>query len=138
MSASLHDADLVAWAQHSAELLRQGAELDQEERDQIAGELDDMAKSTRRELRTRVVSLMIHMLKIRHQPERRTRSWDLTVLNQRRELGAVLTESPSLNRVLKEELYSLYLEAKRAAEVETGMNTFPSDNPFTIDQILHG
>lgn len=81
MSVSLHDRDLVAWAQQSASLLRAGGELDTQAREQIAEELDDMAKTTRREMRTRAVSLLMHLLKIQFQPERHTRSWDLTVVN---------------------------------------------------------
>ena len=138
MSTSLHDTDLVAWAQQSATLLRVGAELDTEYRDQIADELEDMAKATRREMRTRTISLMMHMLKIEFQPELRTRSWDLTVMNQRRELEAVLDESPSLHRVLSDEFFKLYGHARRAAEVEIGLEHFPELNPFTLDQILHG
>ena len=138
MSTSLHDTDRVAWAQQSATLLREGAELDPEYRDQIAEELDDMAKATRREMRTRAVSLMMHMLKIKFQPKLRTRSWDLTVMNQRDELQEVLEESPSLKPVLEEEFSKLYQRARRAAKVETGLDSFPAENPFTLDQILHG
>jgi len=81
MGKALHDSDLVRLTVRSAELLRAGEALNQEEREQTADELDCMAASTRRELRSCTVSLLMHLLEIEFQPERRSRGWDLTVAN---------------------------------------------------------
>lgn len=138
MSSTLHASDLAAWAKDSAALLRQGAELDEEQRDQIAGELELMGQNAHRERNSRTVTLIIHLLKISYQQGKRSRSWDLTVGLQRVELEGLLEESPSLNHGYTEDLPKLYRTAKRLAEIETGLDIFPEQNPFTLDQILNG
>ncbi len=135
---SLHDQDLVMWAMQTAELLRQGAILSQDERETIADEIYDMGLSDRRQLESRTDSLIMHLLKIKYQPEKRTRSWDLTIANQRRGLRRLLRDSPSLNSVLEQELPELYSDAREDAEIETGLDVFPEQNPFTLEQILRG
>jgi len=135
---SLYHQDFVMWAAQTAQLLREGAVLSQDERELVAEEIYDMASRDRRELESRVVSLLMHLLKIQYQSEKRSRSWDLTVSNQRREIKGVLRDSPSLNRVLEQELPGLYLDAREDAGIETGLDLFPEQNPFTLEQILRG
>jgi len=134
---SLHEQDLVLWATHTAELLRGGGELSENEREEVAEEIFGMASSARRELKSRFVNLLMHLLKIKYQPEKRTRSWDMTVANQRGELELVLEESPSLQNVLENELPQLYARARKNAQIETGLDIFPEQNPFTLEQILN-
>jgi len=135
---SLHDQDLVMWATQTAELLRQGAIFSQDERETIADEIYDMGLSDRRQLESRTDSLIMHLLKVKYHPQKRTRSWDLTIANQRRGLRRLLRDSPSLNRILEQELPELYLDAREDAEIETGLDVFPEQNPFTLEQILRG
>ena len=68
MPANLYETDLAAWAMNSAALVRSGAELDEEHREQIAEELEWMAKNDRRERNSRTTTLMTHLLKIKYQP----------------------------------------------------------------------
>ena len=133
---ALHNSDLVLWAVRSAELLRDGRALETDEREQIAEELDGIASSTRRELRSCTVSLLVHLLKVEFQRERHSRSWGVTVANQRRELHSMLEESPSLLAVLEQELGGLYESARFEAQVETGLDVFLAANPFTVEQML--
>ena len=58
----------------------------------LAGYLRDMAIRDRREVESRFVTLMIHLLKWEHQPERRSTSWTDTILHQRHELQDLLEE----------------------------------------------
>ena len=135
---SLHDSDLVAWATSSAAKLRQGEDLDESEREQIAEELLDMAANNRREIMTRTVSLLMHSLKCEFQPDKKIRSWITTIDDQRDEIYELLKQSPSLLKHLEQELPNLYSRARRKAMNETGLDTFPEENPFTINQILNG
>jgi len=128
---SLHDSDLVAWATSSAAKLRQGEELNREE-------LWLMAGSTRRELKSRTITLLIHLLKREFQPEKRTRSGLLTISQQRHQIREVLDESPSLRSLFERELPNLYAQAREDAQTETGLDTFPEEKPFTLNQILNG
>ena len=52
--------------------------------------LADMARRDRREVFSRLVVLLSHLLKWEHQPEKRSGSWRGTILEQRRELRQLL------------------------------------------------
>ena len=81
----LYDQDFFEWKVRNAELLRAGRfeEIDVEH---IAGEIEDMGKGEQRELESRLVVLLAHLLKWRAQPERRRSSWRPTTNTQRREI----------------------------------------------------
>jgi hypothetical protein len=138
MAASqLYDRDFFEWTQCNAALLRAG-QLDQADIQHIAEELEDMGKSERRRLESRLEVLLQHLLKWQIQPNRRSTSWQTTILLQRRELVKLLNESPSLRRVLSENLPEAYEGGRLRAVRETGLrrSTFPEECPFTLAQIL--
>src|SRR5687767_7399725 len=83
--APAHEADETAWLEKTARLVRQGkyAVLD---REALAQYLLDMAISDRREVFSRLVTLMLHLLKWEYQPEKRSNSWEDTIARERQEL----------------------------------------------------
>ena len=64
-----------------AELLREGrlAEIDAAA---IAEEIDDVGEEEYHRLESALRVLMLHLLKWDHQPERRSRSWTLSIREQ--------------------------------------------------------
>jgi len=132
-----YDQDYHAWLLENARLLREGRlyEIDVEH---IAEELQDMGNSERRAVESFLRLLMLHLLKWRHQPERRTPSWIHTIGNARYEVERRLADSPSLRPRLPEFAAQDYPNARRSAARETGVPvaTFPQDCPFTIEQLL--
>jgi hypothetical protein len=136
-NAVTYDEDFYAWSMEQVELLRSG-ELSEIDAANIAEELESMGKNNRRELGSRMALLLMHLLKWRYQPNRRSPSWATTVRDQRDEIEAILVDSPSLRPVVRDTLSALYTRAKRKAIGETGLPeaTFPADCPFTPDQIL--
>src|ERR1044072_3932267 len=88
-----YDTDFHAWAFEQAPRLRVGEPVDVEN---IAEELETLGRGEERELTNRLAVLMQHLLKREFQPERRTRSWDATIVEQRRRVERLLKESPSL------------------------------------------
>ncbi|MDX2237299.1 MAG: DUF29 domain-containing protein [Hyphomonadaceae bacterium] len=132
---TLYDADFYSWAKRQAELLRRrsGNEIDW---DQIAGEMDNLAGSEERELVARLRVLLSHLLKWAFQPERRTRSWRLTIANQRDELTILMRRNPGLKAKEAEAFSDAYRLARRDASLETDLDVdvFPAEPPFTIDQ----
>jgi plasmid stabilization system protein ParE len=133
----LYEQDFFEWTARDAELLRAGrfAEADLEH---IAEEIEDMGKSERRELRTRLRVLLSHLLKWKFQPSRRGRSWRATIRVQRDELTHLLQQMPSLRRYLRGQLPDVYPVAVEGAIAETDLmdETFPPACPFSLDQIL--
>jgi hypothetical protein len=132
-----YDEDFYAWSLHNAELLRQ-RQLNAIDIDHIAEELDALAKNQRRELRSRLTVLLMHLLKWRYQPELQSRSWRVTIDTQRDELDDLLNDSPSLKAELDDFIHTSYPRALRKASFETGIDTanFPRDCPWSGAQIL--
>ncbi|WP_242464352.1 DUF29 domain-containing protein [Thiococcus pfennigii] len=132
-----YDTDYVRWLEDQARHLRAG-DLDRLDRERLSEELDGMSRSERRQLRNRLIILVLHLLKMQCHPERRSRSWDVTVITQRIDIKLLLRESPSLRPTLAPALDEIYDTARRDAAQETRLelNRFPATCPFTIDQVL--
>jgi len=135
--SALYEADEVAWIEEQVRLLRAGR-LEELDIPNLVEELEEMARSQRREISSRLVVLIAHLLKMRAQPRRITRSWRVTVLEQRDAIAALLNDSPSLRREIPERIEKAYPPAVKRASTETGLATadFPKTLPFTVEQIL--
>lgn len=132
-----YDTDYLRWLEDQVHYLRAG-ELDRLDREHLSEELEGMSRSERRQLRNRLIILVMHLLKLQCQPERRSRSWDVTVITQRIDIHLLLKESPSLRPTLAATLAEIYETARCGAAKETGLalSLFPSVCPFTLDQVL--
>src|SRR5262245_43309519 len=87
--ADLYTTDETAWLEATARLVAEGrfAEVDTAN---LIEYLTDMAKRDRREVKSRLIIFLVHLLKYTHQPDRRSTSWVLTLLEQQRELVDML------------------------------------------------
>ena len=134
--AALYEADETAWLEQTAALVR-ARRFDHLDPDTLAEYLTDMAKRDRREVFSRLVVLLSHLLKWDYQPGRRGSSWRTTIFDQRLELGQIV-ESGTLRAHAETELARAYAAArKRAAdETELPLSTFPADCPWDLDAAL--
>lgn len=136
-TTQLYEQDFYAWTLKNAELLRQGrlGEIDLEH---LAEELESMGRSEKRELINRLAVLLAHLLKWRIQANRRGRSWQLTLKEQRRQITRVLRDNPSLKPLLAEIVAEAYEDAVLRVAQETGLeeSAFPAGCPFTLEQTL--
>ena len=136
-NAAAYDEDFFAWTQEQARLLRAGefAQLDIEN---VAEELESMGRSDRREIESRLEVLLMHLLKWQVQVRHRSPGWIGTIREQRRRIGKLLRDSPSLRTAVPQLIPEAYTEALDKAAQETGLveTTFPSKCPFTPEQIL--
>ncbi|ETS32201.1 hypothetical protein BB987_11815 [Photorhabdus temperata] len=132
-----YDSDFYGWTQEQASLLRSG-HLEQLDTENLLEEIEAMGRSERRELRSRLEILLAHLLKWKYQANRRGRSWELTIEEQRDKATECLKESPSLRNKLDEHLEKAYIAARRLAEKETmiNQNVFPVTCLWTFEQIL--
>jgi hypothetical protein len=80
----------------------------------------------------------MHLLKWSYQPEQRSGSWDSTIRTQRADIRQLLDDSPNLRREVPGIVAERYETARRNAAAETGLPlaTFPTDCPFSADDIL--
>src|SRR5207237_10323477 len=115
-TATLYEVDETAWLEATADLIRQGR-FGEIERETLAEYLTDMAKRDRREVFSRLVVLLSHLLKWEYQPDRRSGSWRGTILEQQRELRQLL-ESGSLRNHATTVLADAYADARKQAAAE--------------------
>lgn len=136
-NSTAYDEDFFAWTAEQARLLRAG-ELPRIDSANIAEEIEDMGRSIRHELRSRLTVLTMHLLKWRYQPNHRSPSWSRTIAEQRDEIADLLLESPSLRAIVSDETNKIYRRAARKAAGDTGLpeTAFPAECPFTATQIL--
>jgi hypothetical protein len=132
----LYDQDETAWLEAMSALAANGrhAEMDFKH---LSEYLADMAKRDKREVFTRLVVLLCHLLKCAHQPERRSGSWRGTIREQRRELRQLLT-SGTLRNHAEAVLADAYAEARRQAadETELSVDVFPVEDVRGLDELL--
>ncbi|MEH2259413.1 DUF29 domain-containing protein [Nostoc sp.] len=136
---TLYKQDFYAWVEQTAELLRSHhwEALDLEH---LIEEVVDLGKSQQRALQSALRLVLSHLLKWKYQPERRSRSWQVTITRERLNIDELLQESPSLQRFLNdaEWINTIYQRARREAMVETSLSedNFAIACPFTGDEIL--
>lgn len=133
----LYERDFYAWANEQAALLRAGR-LDELDVENIAEEVEAMARSEKRELINRLVVLLHHLLKWQFQPRRRSRSWRLTIKEQRVRLARHLDENPSLKLQLDDAIAQAYELAVIKVEQETRLtaDALPEHCPWSFEEIV--
>jgi Domain of unknown function DUF29 len=131
------EADLYSWARRQAELLRAGR-LSEIDAAAIAEEIDDVGEEQYDKLESALRVLMLHLLKWDHQPDIRSRSWTLTIREQRRRVLRQLRKNPGLRSRLDEALGDAYEDARDEASAETGLPTsvFPVQRAFDCPEIM--
>lgn len=132
------DEDLAAWAFHQGMLLRAG-QWHRLDAVLIAEELEDMGHEQYDKLESALRLILMHMLKWDHQPERRSRSWRVTIGNQRDQVAKLLARNPSLKARREEATAIAYRAARREAYAETGLDldNFPVECPYSWDNIVN-
>jgi hypothetical protein len=134
---TLYEKDYYCWAMSTAAALRERRTQDLD-LDAIAEELEDLGRSEKRSLRSAIVQLFMHLLKLRYQPDKHTASWDASVKNQRDELQELIEDNPSLRPLLTdgEFIARAYRRAVNEAVKETGLreSTFPDECPFGYEE----
>lgn len=130
-----YTTDFYAWTQQQAKLLR-NKEISHIDWQNIAEEIEDMGRSEKRQLESRLEVLIMHLLKWQFQPNLRSRSWQLTIKEQRLRIEKLLTENPSLKSRLDDVKEKIYPLAVISAEKETGLDVFPETCPYELLEIL--
>ncbi|HAT1683239.1 TPA: DUF29 domain-containing protein [Klebsiella oxytoca] len=134
-----YDTDVVVWANEQAALLRAG-KFSQLDIENIAGEIEDVGRSEKRELASRMAVLLAHLLKWQLQPTHRGTSRELTIRGQRGLIERRLKKTPSLKVAMTdpEWLEDTWFDALAIASKETGigLDKLPGSCIWTAEQIL--
>ena len=133
----MNGRDVHAWATRQSHLLRQRrfAELD---RSKLADEIADVARRDYLRLRRALMQILQHLLKWDHQPERRSRSWVLSIAEHRERVKLLLAEHPSLAGRRSEALQAAYRLGRIAALRDTGLpeHILPEINSYAWEIVM--
>jgi Domain of unknown function DUF29 len=139
--AELYERDYYTWTQEQARALREHR-IEELDWVNVAEEIEDLGKSERQALQSRLVRLLEHLLKLAHARERmfenNARGWELSARNARDAFRDRLEESPGL----RPQLEILYIRAYREARNITlkafrlSDSAIPETPPWTLEEII--
>jgi hypothetical protein len=136
-AGAAYDRDFYSWLMEQARHVRE-ARWDAVDRENLAEEIESLGREQFNKLESALRVLMMHMLKWDHQPDRRSRSWSISIRQQRLEVDDVLADNPGLKSRIAEAVARGYRKARLEATNETGLDeaTFPDSCPYSWDDIV--
>ena len=137
----LYEQDFYAWSRRQAELLRlqRFADLDLAH---LIEEVEDLGESVYRSVRSRVRTIIEHLLKLEHSlASEPKRGWRETIRTQRADLDEDLTAA--LRPRIEAGLPRFYAKARRDADAAlrdygepAAADALPPTCPYTLDRIV--
>ena len=106
--------------------------------DFILEQLMEMSNRDRREVRSQIRRILLHLLKLSFQPELKGGNWRASIVNARHELEDIFEDSPSLKNFAKSVIEAQYEKAKPLFVDETGksISIVPESCPYSFEQIM--
>jgi hypothetical protein len=135
--ADLYDRDFFAWTAEQSDALAERRAVDIDWKN-LAEEVRSLGNAEKNEIESRLLVLLVHLLKWSFQPTKRKHGWAATIREQRRRINKRIQTSPSLAGYPAEVLTEEYADARLTAADETRLepSSFPTVCPFTIVEIL--
>lgn len=138
---TLYDQDFYLWIQMTVELLK-NQQLEQIDWKNLIEEIESMGRSERKEIKSRLIVLIEHLLKLRPLESERdynSRGWRNTIVEQRRQIELTLEDSPSLKSLLTDSFQDCYHNARTDTiqKSQLSPNLFPAEPPFTLEDVLN-
>lgn len=132
---TLYEHDFYSWIQHHVALLKE-SRFDEMDVNNLIEELEGMAKKDERELVSRLIILIAHLLKWQYQPKMQSNSWQSSIIEQRAQILFLLEDVPSLSNKISAALLRAYPKAREIAVKETGLVDLPKQCPYNEKQML--
>jgi hypothetical protein len=138
LSSNLYERDYCLWLARTIQQLQTG-KLDRLDISALIEELQGMSNSEKNALESNLRILLMHLLKYRYQPHKRTNSWLFTIREHRKRLLKALQKSPSLRRYYETVFSECYRDSRELASDETGLSlqVFPAESPFSSEDTLN-
>lgn len=135
----LYEKDPFSWSIEQANYLRkhQFENLDIEH---LVEEIETLSSSDKSSIVSFLSSLMMHLLKIKYQKEKHTKSWDKTIKLAKIKINQKLKRNPGFKQFIPEFIEDAYESARVEASMETGLpeKTFPKECPWTFEELMKG
>lgn len=101
-AGTLYEEDFFLWSKQQAEALRSAARTASNQQldwENLAEEIESLGRSDRRELASRIATIIEHLVKLDQSPASDPRpGWEQTIRRERAEIARLLADSPSLQR----------------------------------------
>jgi hypothetical protein len=139
--SELYERDYYAWIRSQVSALR-GQRVEEIDWANVAEEIEDLGKSEKRSIESRMGRIVEHLLKLGYSPARVKslirRGWELSIREARRQIRRRLSESPSLRRKTREMFPHAYEGGRNAALIALNLpdSALPETSPWTLEQIL--
>ncbi len=139
--STLYETDFYLWIQHTIEALKQ-QDFDRVDWDNLVEEVESMGRSEKRELKSRLLVILEHLLKLmfwESEKPQNARGWCNTVIEQRNQVDLILEDSPSLKPWLTESFVESYAKARQQTLQKYGLpgDRFPTQPPFSLEDVLN-
>ncbi|MDJ0843766.1 DUF29 domain-containing protein [Crocosphaera sp.] len=134
---TLYETDFNLWLEETVKLLKQ-KKLDELDLENLIEEIEAMGRSEKKGFRSNLEQLLLHLLKWKYQPNKRSGSWKSSIIEHRNRMLDDLEDSPSYKPYYEQIFDKCYRNARKYAEAETGLpiNTFPEFCPFNKTDVL--
>jgi hypothetical protein len=140
--SDLYETDFYSWARQQARALRAAAKLRLDvpvtiDWRHVAEEIEDMGKEQADRLESAYRIVLLHLLKVRYEPERRSRGWRGSIAEHRLRIAKQLRRNPGLMPRRRHLLEEAYADARTIAAADTGLPiaTFPERCEWTLEQV---
>ena len=140
-SGDLYERDYYAWCEAQACAIRE-RRFDRVDWLNIAEEIEDLGKSERRALRSRIMRLLEHLLKLAYARDRmyrnNARGWQLSVRNALEAVRESLDDNPSLRAEADRMLVAAYRSARNEVlkSLRLPDTAIPETAPWTFARII--
>ena len=134
---TLYEQDFSLWLQSQISLLKE-AKFNELDSEHLIDELESMGKRDKRELVSRFIILIAHLLTWQYQTHKQSNNWRSSIIEQRKKIEYLLKNEPSLKSYINEAINSAYIDAVdlAAEETELPLSVFPSICPYNEQQLL--
>jgi hypothetical protein len=95
-NSSLYSQDFYLWLEATANQLKEGR-FNEIDLDNLIEEIESMGRGEKQALESNLVVVLMHLVKYKYQPQKRSNRWLSTIIEYRRRLRRSLKDSPSLN-----------------------------------------
>ncbi len=131
-----YEDDFSSWAFEQAQLMRLGR-FREVDLPNVIEEIESLGNEQLHALESFYSLLIMHLLKWQLQPERRSRSWQLTIVNSRNQIKRREKRNTKLRAGAEAIVADIYSEALEEAATETGIavSVFSTECPYTIEQL---
>ena len=134
---TLYETDYLQWIETTVTKL-QNQDYTNVDWENLIEEIADMGRSERKSLKSNLIVILLHLLKWQFQPDKRSGSWESSIIEHRRRVQESLQDSPSLKPYLEEIFTECYTQAVKQAKAETGLpkESFPVICPYHLAEVV--